>query len=187
MSPGPKETGRDFFERLDPCMKAQAECARIIYESVEGAKAKLGGNPVKFIGLILDGDCVHPVIAETRISETRNSDSSVVENHHAFYALGGEGFGGLYEAIVGIYGSVVQWASGKSYYRAGEWISGADTYLRISTEGEVASSVGVIFFPREMVEKEHSVKWLLGLTKVVFDPETFTPLLRGLKTAAGLE
>ena len=168
-------------------MKAQAECARIIYESVEGAKAKLGGNPVKFIGLILDGDCVHPVIAETRISETRNSDSSVVENHYAFYALGGERFGGLYEAIVGIYGSVVQWASGKSYYRAGEWISGADTYLRISTEGEAASSVGVIFFPREMVEKGYSVERLLGWTKIAFEPQAFIPLLEGLKKAAGIK
>lgn len=190
MSPTPSEVGRGFLSEFDSRAEAWAECARIIYESVERAKAKLGGNPVRFVGLILDDDCVHPVIKETKVSEKRSPSFLVVENQITCYALGGEGFSGLFDSYVGPdeKGLGIEWTENKSvYYRRGEWFSGGGTWLRICAEGEPVSKVGVIFFPQEMVEKEYSVERLLGWDKVAFDPQVFTPLLRGLKRASGLE
>lgn len=185
MSPTPGEVRRGYSsERLDTSgLRAQAECARILYNAVEEAKASLGGNPTRLVGLIFDGKCIHPLIEEEIIWGSMASTCN--------YALGGRDFSELFTAGITDKGISVNWkredgaASLYAYCKEGSGLNGNVTSLNIWTK-EGLMTEGVLFFPRDMVNRGYSPERLLELSKVVVDHASFVPVYRALLKARGL-
>lgn len=191
MSPTPKEVGPSGLEPIRPFEKARWECAQFLQGAEEKAKLKTGASAVRVTGLILDRECVHPLV------EVRSFDSLLGRENVGLWVIGGEDFWELYS---------VSGSAEKNKYVSVNWRrdNGRQEELLI-LEGLLSCypsskdclviktdhyeyQRGIVLFPPETVEEGSSFDRIFNHLKEIANKDaSFLPLLEGLRKAAGLK